>query len=220
MKKRIIALSILTSLSSFLSQAQNTESAFSYDTVSLGYRTMDIGGIDENYKGFSLKASKTIFDTGLFVFGEYYAVEFSDSMKQGDVAAEITSDLKQYDLGVGYKYSVSKKSDLFVEIAFGNTELSAENSITNASNSDLNSYSNATADDDFYRIGVGGRSQVYERFEMFAKVDAIKYSEQNSSELGWTVGGRYNITNQLDAEVSYFEYDDTKSWLIGASYRF
>ncbi|MCL1076584.1 hypothetical protein D5R81_00090 [Parashewanella spongiae] len=220
MKKRILALSVLASITSFVSQAQDSSSVFSYDTVSLGYKTLSIDGIDGNFKGLSLKASKSFGDSGVFVFGEYSAVEYSDSVTQGDVKAEIESDVKQYELGLGYQYSISDKSDLFAELAFGNSEITSEEKFTDNSDHNFNFVSELKADDDFYRFGVGGRSQIYDQFEVFAKVDAIKYSEGNSTEIGWTVGGRYNITQHFDAQVSVFNYENLTNWFVGGVYRF
>ena len=220
MKKQILALVVLASFTSFSSLANDKQTAFSYDTVSLGYKTLNIDGIDENFKGLSLKASKSISDSGIFGFVEYSAVEFSDKAVQGDVSYEISSDVNQYELGLGYKYSLSEKSDLFAEVAFGNSELKGKEKITDAADFNANTVTEIQADDKFFRLGIGGRSQIYSKFEVFAKVDAIKYSDGDSTELGWTVGGRYNITEQFDFEVSVFDFEDTTSWFVGGSYRF
>ncbi|MBM7070743.1 hypothetical protein JQC92_01630 [Shewanella sp. 202IG2-18] len=220
MKKRILALSVLASITSFVSQAQDSSSAFSYDTVSLGYKTLKIDDMDGNFKGLSLKASKSFGGSGVFALGEYFTVEHSDSVTLDDGKVELESDVKQYELGLGYKYSMTDKSDLFVELAFGNSEIKGEERFTDNLDHNFNFVSELKADDDFYRLGVGGRSQIYDQFEVFAKVDAIKYSDGNSTEIGWTVGGRYNITKQFDAEVSVFNYEDLTSWFVAGVYRF
>ena len=187
----------------------------------MGYKTQSIEGIfdDFNFKGLSLKASKSISDSGAFVFGEYYAVEHSSSNTFGDVISEFESDIRQYEIGLGYKYSVTNKSDLFAEFAYGNTDIEAKDTQENTVDSNLTFVTESRVDNDFYRLGVGGRSQIYTQFEVFAKADFVKYSE-GDGDIGWTIGGRYNITKQFDAEVSIYNVDESKSWFVGLSYRF
>ncbi|MBM7072423.1 hypothetical protein JQC92_10320 [Shewanella sp. 202IG2-18] len=218
MNNKFFAVGILTLATSFFSQAQDSQSAFSYDTVSLGYKSLKIEGLDDNFAGLAVKLNKSLGDTGTYLLAEYSIVEYSDSHSQGDVDVKLSSDITQYELGLGYQYSLNNKTDLFAELAFGKNDIEAKEKASTGTTVFVDN--KQSYDDNLFRFAVGGRSQIYDQLELFGKVDAIKYSDADSTELGWTVGGKYNITKQFDATVEVFNFEDSSSWFIGGSYRF
>ncbi len=74
---------------------------------------------------------------------------------------------------------MSDKSDLSAELAFGKSEFTGQQTISGLSAFNIGNVTEMKADDDFYRSGVGGRAQIYNRFDL-CRTSPVSKSEMES----------------------------------------
>lgn len=195
MKKLVLASVLLLSMGSI----QAAESV-RWDSASLSYQSMDLG--DEGLNGFGISATKLVGED-FFITGGYSSL--SDDV---DVfGAKVDLDFNTLSVGLGYRYAISNKTDLFAIASYQNLEIEA----SYRGNSEGESEGG-------YGLQAGIRSLVTESIELSAALNYLNIGD--GSDTGFNVSAMYHFTEQFSAGVGYGKLDDTDTISLSAVYFF
>lgn len=179
MKRSLIALALAAALPV---AAQASDLDYSY--LQAGYSSADVEGI--NFDGWAIKGS--------LAFGEsFYGVAGYEKGSKSGV------DLEQTRVGLGYRYGLSDRTDLFGEASYLHEKVPGFG-------------------DNGWGVAGGVRTMLGQNFEATAK---LTYADVNDFGAGWGagVGGVYHFTKTWGAYASYDYADrdgtDLKTWGIG-----
>jgi len=163
----------------------------SYTYVEAAYVETDIDGVSRNADGYALRGSIGITDN-VFMFAGY------TDQSIGPLDFEI------YNIGAGYAWSLTPRTDLYGKVSYVRAELSGPGFGGN---------------DDGFGLGIGVRHLVTDQFELEAAVSYVDLSDSgDDTALG--IGARWHFTPQfsLGAEASFA--DDAKSYGVGLRWSF
>lgn len=179
MKKTLLALTLLAALPFAASAA---DSNLSYTYVDGGY-----ANIDGDADGAFLRGSYNFGQSGFYGFGEYAQVEIDNT----------NFDVGLSEVGLGYHYGVTAKTDLLGEVSYNNIDV------------------DGLGDVDGHRASFGVRSALHPRFNALAKVNYRDY-ENIDGDYSLTVGGEYKF-NQRWSMVGEVEagQDDAEQYRVG-----
>lgn len=189
--KKLILAAALSAVS-----AASFAAAPAWDFVQASYVMTDFDDADLNYEpdGFSISASKLVTDD-VFVTGSY-------SMQNDDIfGTEV--DFDRLSLGLGYRYALSNKTDLYGIVSYEDVEISG---------------SGESENEDGYGLTAGARSMVMDNIELRG---AVKYIDTDSgSDTSLLIGGDYFFSPAFAVGVSYETSDDLSTFALNARYNF
>jgi opacity protein-like surface antigen len=179
MKK--LALAVALSVAS----AGAFAAAPAWDFVQGSYVITDFDESDFSYEpdGFAFSASKLLTDD-VFVTGEY-------------------SMLDMLTLGLGYRYALSQRTDLFGIVSYEDVELSG---------------SGQSADEDGFGLQAGVRSMILDNLELRGAIKYIDLDEDDDTSV--LVGADYFFSPMFAVGVSYETSDDLSTFGFNARYNF
>jgi opacity protein-like surface antigen len=189
--KKLILAAALSAVS-----AASFAAAPAWDFVQASYVMTDFDDSDLTYEpdGFAISASKLVTDD-VFVTGSY-------SMQNDDIVG-IEVDLDRMSLGLGYRYALSNRTDLFGIVSYEDVEISG---------------SGTSESEDGYGLTAGARSMVMDNIELRG---AVKYIDTDSgSDTSLIIGGDYFFSPAFAVGVSYETSDDVSTFGLNARYNF
>jgi hypothetical protein len=175
-------------------QAMAAES-LSYSYVEGAFVQGDMGSID-GAEGDITADGDGILASGSAAFGErFFAFASFGSLNLNDIevdgdAVEGKVKVKPLTVGLGFHMPVGASVDF----------------VTGVSDSD-----------DGYGVSAGLRGLIGERLELSGN---LKYLDLGSSELVYSVGGRFHFTDMVSAGLDYSKYDDSDLTIWGANVRY
>lgn len=167
---------------------------FSYRFVELDYSVVDIDGFSDDAVGPSIAASFSVQEN-LFLFGSLGRTKVDDS-----AAGRLETDT--FEFGFGLHTPLAENADFVARVSW----LRAD-----ASGSVLDDQENG------YALGAGVRAWVLDQVELDA---ALEYVDLDHSDTGFSVGGRYYVTDPLSLRVGLTHFDDTSSLTFGVRFSF
>lgn len=163
-----------------------------WDSVSLSYQSADIEDFETT--GYGIYGSKLI-SNDFFIEGNYSSV----SGKYVDYyLAAVSSDFNTLVVGLGYRYDIFSKTDLFGVISYKNIEkelyLHDRPFGLNGSESGIT-------------LKAGIRSLASENIELRGSISYTDIADE--SDTGFNVSAMYHFTSLLSAGIGYGKSDDT-----------
>lgn len=190
MKK--LALAVALSVAS----AGAFAAAPAWDFIQGSYVITDFDESDFSYEpdGFAFSGSKLITDD-IFITGEY-------SMQEDDILG-IDVDLDMLTLGVGYRYALSNKTDLFGIVSYEDVEISR---------------TGLSDDEDGFGLQAGVRSMILDNLELRGAIKYIDLDEDDDTSV--LVSADYFFSPVFAVGVSYETSDDLSTFGLNARYNF
>ncbi len=195
MKKVVLASALLLSLGT----AQAAESP-RWDSASISYQSVDIDG--DKLTGFAVLGSK-LLGKDFFVVGSYGSA--SDDIEV--FSSNVDVDFNTLSVGLGYRYSLSKTTDLFGVLSYEDMEVKASSQGNSESESDNG-----------YGLQIGIRSMLSEKVELSGSLQYLDIADETETAIG--VSALYNFTEQFSAGVGYSKSDDVDTITVSAVYFF
>jgi len=172
---------------------QSQAEPLNLDYVQLSYTSHDYNALPDRLSGFELELSKT-FGEGFFGFLEYFDVD--DTILANEVS------FSAYRVGAGYTESVNDSTDIVARLAYVKQELESTNVETDATG---------------FAVSVGLNYNVTEALEVSAD---FRLENIADSDVVFTLGAEYNISDETSAVASFEAADDGDIIAIGARYSF
>ncbi|QCZ92625.1 porin family protein [Salinimonas iocasae] len=187
MKRMLVAAAITTfSMNAF--SAQTFSNGPTWDFVEAGYSKADVDDIDIfEPSGINLEGSVSVGEN-FFVNGAYR------NLSDEEMTVEL--ELSQLSLGVGYRYGMTKSTDLFAAVSFENLNAEAK----------LDGDSFVEGDENGFGVAIGVRSMVIDQLELSAQVKQIELDE--TSTTGFEAGINYYFTPALAIGATYEDRDE------------
>ena len=199
--KNIIALSVITVLSSVSTMAEQEPS---YNFIEGGYVKFNLGdSSDISLDGVEVRGNIELNDNFYFDAG-YISLSDEDKI----LGVKTTIDLSSLQLGIGYKINLMPGTSFFTHLNYFDSE----------SKTKVGS-SSSTTDDDGYELGVGLRTMVSANAELYGEISHFDSDGGASTHL--TLGTRLMFDNNFGGYAEYIRSDfSSDSFGIGVSYRF
>jgi hypothetical protein len=159
--------------------------------------------------GISVSGSAALSER-FFAFGSVGSVSLDDWEVDGnDVDIDAKMKVKLLTVGLGFHWALSDSLDLVSGVSFERLKLSAV-----VEGEDFGSTS-----DSGFGVSAGLRGLVGTKVELSGN---LKYLDVGSSELVYSVGGRFHFNEMLSAGVDFTQYDDTNltNWGLNVRYSF
>jgi hypothetical protein len=177
-----IKLSLLSlALLGALSTTAQASDQLSYSFVEAGYAQAGEFGSPTDFDGWAVRGS--------IAAGEnfYFVADYINT--SGSVFTSDDTDIDVYDIGVGYRHSLSEKADFFADVAWSNLEFDT---------------AFASLDDDGYRARLGFRGQLASKFEgSIAAVhrDFGDFGNDTALQLGGLIEFNETFGLSIEAEI-------------------
>lgn len=186
MKKGLIGLSLLCAVSG--SQAFADQPTFNY--IDVGYRDF------EDNKGLTINASAGISEY-IYLSAAYNDLTFDETFGGRDIDTEL------YDIGVGFKHSISTNSAFFIEAEYVKSEISSGRFST---------------DDSGRRFRAGIRATPNDIVEFYGDIANLDF---NGSVTELTLGFKTYITDNVGLFAQAYRNDfEADSFSVGLSLKF
>lgn len=203
MKKTLLSSILGTVL--LLPTAQATE--LTYDYIGVGYTKLSVDDSIIDFDGYVIDGSKLLTDR-VFVILSYASTSGDTNLN----SQKMSYDLNETRVGLGYRFPMADKTDLYGELGYINRDAKVALTINGTGLSSKDSFDAAT-----FRLGV--KHLLGQSFE----TDFYVYNEKSSSEGSMTTFGvnvAYRLTKQFHL-VAGFEMDsDYKRHQVGLQYAF
>lgn len=178
----------------FQPQAETSSSSkFSYRYAELNYEIIDDDSFSDDFTGLDARVSFDFADN-FYVFGSY-----------GRTTADVSGsdvDVDDYRIGVGFHTPIMEKLDFVGDAAFVRAEAEG---------------AGGSADQDGFALRAGVRYWLIDKVELNG---GIEYIDLDSSDTGFSAGGRYYITDPLSVGAEYTYFDDSDRFSFGVRYSF
>ncbi|WP_018983630.1 outer membrane beta-barrel protein [Salinimonas chungwhensis] len=196
MKRALLAMAI-ASFSFNAVSAQPFSNGPTWNYAEVGYQTTDIDGLDEfEPAGFSVKGTTSIGEK-FFLTASYR--DLSDDEMGLDL------DMSQFSAGVGYRYSVTRSTDIFGIASFENLDVEASGP------------GGSVGDDESgFGIAAGVRSMVIDQLELSVTAKHIELDD--TGDTGIEAGATFYITPSIAFGATYEKLDDFS--FAGANIRY
>ncbi len=171
-----------------------------WDLVEVGYVEADFDDDDASPSGFNASFLKSLGEN-FFLTGRYREVSEDETISGITVDVE----LSQVSVGAGYKYGVTKNTDVFAQITYENLELKA--SAQGESGSE---------DENGFVAAVGVRSMVIDQLELSAQIGYLDIADE--SETAFSASAYYYFTNNVAIGATYEMWDGVD--FMGANLRY
>lgn len=169
-----------------------------WDLVELDYVKIDIDDSNIEPDGFAVKWSSLVTDN-IFVTGSYSATR--------DKINNVDLDYDNWNLGVGYKYSLGKSTDWFGTLSYVDVEAAANSR-----------FAATSIDDNGFEITTGLRSMLTEKFELAGEISYVDIGDADETTI--TAKAYYYVTDNFALSAGYGIGGDAKELQIGARYAF
>jgi len=187
MKKTLLALALLAG---FAGTANASE--LSYNFVEVNY--VDAGDFDSNgvfsFTGWNIAGSVALGDN-FYLLGDY--AQTSDDPFGPSV------DIDTYNVGFGYRHNISEKADFYSDLSY--------------SNADVSCFGCGSADGDGYRVRLGFRGALAEKFEGSIGITHQDYNDFGT-DTSLSLGGQFKL-NDTWGFVANVEAGDNTRYSIG-----
>ncbi|QBG37516.1 hypothetical protein [Litorilituus sediminis] len=185
---------------SYLSSDEGGRNFIRWDNASISYLSSDEDG--RSFSGYAIAGTK-LFSENFFVTGQYSTV--SDSV--GLPGDKYDLDINRFSIGLGYRYTLFSKTDMFAVLSYQDKEVKGSGLITGA---DENYNGQA--------LMLGIRSLVTDNIELSS---SINYSTlPYTSKGGFNVSAKYYFTHNFAIGAGYEQLDNIDTLSISASYFF
>jgi hypothetical protein len=181
---------VLSSVS-ILAQAADS---ISYDYIQLGYAKLDREarpGDPKELNGYHLAGSKMLQDN-FFLAGEYTA------------NTEVGVDITHTKAGVGYRYELSSKVDLFAQVSYLQVEIGSRLA--------------GTFEDKGTSYDLGVRSKLNDSFELHGSIQYQKDTDEDRTFV--VLGGLYQFDDVFSAFADYKTESDSDTFTLGVRYHY
>ena len=187
MKRTLVAAAIATfSMNAF--SAQTFSDGPAWDFVEAGYQVADVDDVDVfEPSGFDIEGSMLVGEN-FFVNGGYRNLD--------DEEMGVELELSQLSLGVGYRYGMTKSTDVFATVSFENLDAEVNFEGENFFAGDENGFG----------VAIGVRSMVIDQLELTAQVKQIELDE--TSNTGFKAGINYYFTPAFAIGATYEDRDE------------
>jgi hypothetical protein len=191
-------------------QAMAAES-LSYSYVEGAFVQGDMGSIDGAEGDITadgdgiLASGSAAFGERFFAFASFGSLNLNDIEVDGD-AVEGKVKVKPLTVGLGFHMPVGASVDFVTGVSYERIKFSVSDGEVSISDSD-----------DGYGVSAGLRGLIGERLELSGN---LKYLDLGSSELVYSVGGRFHFTDMVSAGLDYSKYDDSDLTIWGANVRY
>ena len=122
-------------------------------------------------------------------------------------SSNVDVDFNTLSVGLGYRYSLSKTTDLFGVLSYEDMEVKASSQGNSESESDNG-----------YGLQIGIRSMLSEKVELSGSLQYLDIADETETAIG--VSALYNFTEQFSAGVGYSKSDDVDTITVSAVYFF
>lgn len=184
-KKIALSLALMAALPMAASASE-----LDYTYIEGGYRAID-GDFGPDADGAYVKGSYNFGDSGFYAFGEYGWQDYKG----------FDFEFEAYDVGLGYHYGLSDRTDLIGEVAYTHWD------------------GDFGFDADGYRVGVGLKSALTDRLEGLAQVN---YRDNDFvDETTGLLGVRYSFNDRWSLNATgEFGSVDGDTYSVGVRYSF
>lgn len=191
MKKVLLSTALLAAIGT-----AHAADAIQWNQVSLTGESIKLNGLNDHLYGAAIAGSYLLNDN-IFVLGK---AEGADS----DVTynkTKINVKISRQALGLGYRYAVNERTDVFARGQFQHYKTEASTSVSSAQGD-----SNAVA------LGGGIRTMLIKEVELAASLDFIRSTDSsdttdsNDTELG--LSANYHFNDRFALGLSYVKMDD------------
>ena len=195
--KKFLQVSLLSAAA--LASSHAFANSPSWDYVELQYVQFDVDDIDVEPSGFgingSVLVSENVFLTGstAFTSDDFQGVDF---------------DYDTLELGIGYRYAISDRTDWYASLSYANVEAKASAS----------GFGSSTVDEDGFDIETGIRSMLTEKFELGADISYLDLGDED--ETTFTVEATYLVSESVGIDLGYGIASDVNTLNLGVRFEF
>lgn len=165
-----------------------------WNQASLGFVSVGVDGLEDNFTGLSLHASVLATDNVFFVLA-------SESADQDIIVSGQTVDaeISRGGLGVGYRHGISDTTDIYGQISAVNYEIKA--TIDNTS---------VSVDATGVSTELGLRSMATENVELGAAFNVTRLSDDDESNSDTTISlfAAYHFNEKFSLGLNHSSYED------------
>ncbi len=195
MTARMLALAALLALS-----GAALASDLNYNYIEADYVTVDIDDFDEDFDGWSVNGSFLLTEQ-VFMFGGYSDIS-TDQIGGFKLSSEGLT------LGLGYRYELSRQTDLNFAAAFERVKAMAE----------LGGFGSESVSENGYSLAVGVRHLVSPLFEV--AVGAVYADIGDDDDTSATAGALFHVTEAVALGVTLGFGSDATSYAGGVRLKF
>jgi len=205
--RNTVILAALLAAAPLVGQAQS----LSYTYVEAGWTQRDLPSpLDEHANGGYLRGSWAVTDP-IYVFAG-----FSQVRKTFHDYGTARIELRQPELGIGYRQSLAERLDFTADIAFQRyetrTKLSGYDALDGGMGLDGEYKDHATVG----RLNFGLRGKPSERTEAWIKGGYLDGTDDQDGEFVGNIGGQFNITPTWGVVGEAVFVGDDQQWMLGA----
>lgn len=171
-----------------------------YNYIEADYVTVDVDDIDEDFDGWSVNGSFLLTEQ-VFMFGGYSDIS-SDSVGGFKLSTEGVT------LGVGYRYELSRQTDLNFAGAFERAKAKAE----------LGGFGSESVSENGYSLAVGVRHLVSPQLEL--GVGAVYVDIGDDDDTSANANALWHVTDVVALGVSLSLGSDATGYGVGVRLKF